>query len=57
MDTNSLNLVTRDEVEELVGKTISDNEWQTFIDEIHSDDNLWQTIDVAVSKVASEVII
>ena len=57
MDTNILNLVTRNEVEELVGKTISDNEWQNFIDEIHSDENLWQTIDFAISKVADEVIL
>jgi hypothetical protein len=57
MDTNTLNLVTRGEVEELVGRAISDNEWQNFIDDMHSDDNLWQTIDVAISKTASEVIL
>jgi hypothetical protein len=57
MDTNTLNLVTRNEVEELVGKTISDNEWQNFIEEMHSDENLWQTIDMAISKVADEVIL
>ena len=57
MDINTLNLVTRNEVEELVGKTISDNEWQNFIEEMHSDENLWQTIDLAISKVADEVIL
>lgn len=57
MDTNTLNLVTREEVEELVGRVISDNEWQNFIDDMHSDDTLWQTIDVAISKIASEVIL
>jgi hypothetical protein len=54
---NSINLVTREEVDELVGKVISDNEWSNFCDDIHSDDNLWQTIDLAISKVASEVIL
>ena len=57
MDKNTINLVMREEVEELVGKTISDNEWDTFIYEIHSDDTLWQVIDIAISKVASEVIL
>ena len=57
MDTNTLNLVTREEVEELVGRVISDNEWQNFIDDMHSEDTLWQTIDVAISKIASEVIL
>jgi hypothetical protein len=57
MDINTLNLVTRNEVEELVGKTISDNEWQNFIEEMHSDENLWQAIDLAISKVADEVIL
>lgn len=57
MDKNTINLVTREEVEELVGKTISDNEWQNFVDDLHSDDTLWQSIDVAISKVADEVIL
>ena len=57
MDKNTINLVTREEVEELVGKTISDNEWQNFVDDLHSDDTLWQNIDVAISKVADEVIL
>ena len=57
MDKNTINLVTREEVEELVVKTISDNEWQNFVDDLHSDDTLWQSIDVAISKVADEVIL
>jgi len=54
---NAINLVTREEVDELGGRVISDNEWNNFCDDIHSDDNLWQTIDFAIYKVSREVIL
>ena len=53
MNPNDIVLVTREEIDQLTDKPISDDEWEQLRDDIISNDDLWAHIDHAI-KTAVE---
>jgi hypothetical protein len=53
--TNEIVLVTRDEINQLTTKPISDEVWAKLYEFITSDDNMWQVIDECIKTTVDEV--
>ena len=46
------NSFSREDVEVLLGKAITDGEWEIVVDELYNNDNLYNTVAEQVTKVA-----
>jgi hypothetical protein len=55
-DNNLMILVDREEIELLVKRDITDDEWQKVRSWIASDDNMWSVIDECIKNTIDEVL-
>jgi hypothetical protein len=57
MNGNSIELLSRDEAEQLVGRAITQYEWEQISDDLLADDDLFTIIDTAVKEAVDRVIL
>jgi DNA replication protein DnaD len=57
MNGNSIELLSREEAEQLVGRAITQYEWEQISDDLLADDDLFTIIDTAVKEAVDRVIL
>lgn len=55
-DNKTIVLTDREEIENLVGRTLTDEEWDKMYEWITTDDNMWSVIDECLRTTIDEVL-
>ena len=57
MNNDEIILFAREEADQIVGRVVSDDEWDTIKEWVTTDDNMWEVIEKCIKNTVDEVIL
>ena len=57
MNNDEIILFAREEADQIVGRLVSDDEWDTIKEWVTTDDNMWEVIEKCIKNTVDEVIL